>query len=93
MVGAVISEKMTHPPGCATGHFKPGGKMATIDEAVEAKIKKRAKWQEANPGISWSNPEIPEKQRSGSVKTTVILFILMLKLKKKDFQGLNSGIA
>ena len=27
MVGAAISEKMTHPPGCATGHFKPGGKM------------------------------------------------------------------
>lgn len=30
--------------------------MPTIDEAVDEKIRKRAKWQDANPGLKWSNP-------------------------------------
>jgi len=36
--------------------------MVTVSEAIDAKIKKRAKWQDANPGISWSNPAISENE-------------------------------
>ena len=36
--------------------------MPTISEAIDSKIKKRAKWQEANPEISWSNPETSENE-------------------------------
>ncbi len=36
--------------------------MPTIDEAIDEKIKKRARWQEANPGLNWSNPEHPEDE-------------------------------
>jgi hypothetical protein len=36
--------------------------MVTVSEVIDAKIKKRAQWQEANPGISWSNPEHSENE-------------------------------
>ena len=36
--------------------------MPTVSEAVDEKIKRRAKWQDANPGLKWSNPEHPEDE-------------------------------
>ncbi len=36
--------------------------MPTVSEAIDEKIKKRAKWQDANPGLKWSNPEHPEDE-------------------------------
>ncbi len=36
--------------------------MVTVDEDIEAKINKCEKWKAANPGLRWSNPELPENE-------------------------------
>ena len=36
--------------------------MVTVDEDIKAKIKKCERWKAANPGLRWSNPELPENE-------------------------------
>jgi len=36
--------------------------LLTVAENIENKIQKAKKWEEANPGLSWCNPEYPENE-------------------------------
>ncbi len=36
--------------------------MATVEEHIKQKIAKVKKWEEANPGLSWYNPEYAENE-------------------------------
>lgn len=42
--------------------MNPRELMPTIDEAIDEKIKKVQRWEEANPGLKWCNPEHPEDE-------------------------------
>jgi hypothetical protein len=36
--------------------------LASIDEILKDRIENAKKWEEANPGLSWVNPEYPENE-------------------------------
>jgi hypothetical protein len=41
---------------------KPWGIMVTVAENERAKIEKAARWEKANPGLSWCSPVYPEDE-------------------------------
>ncbi|PQP34449.1 hypothetical protein C6A37_07745 [Desulfobacteraceae bacterium SEEP-SAG9] len=36
--------------------------MFTVEDSVKEKIKRAAKWEKENPGLSWCNPEHPQEE-------------------------------